>query len=106
MAVDFTQPEPLVRRHKTMRDLVLLDVLLTAAENVPEEILKKKIRWRKGTYNGDMLWAWQVAFYAGDKQQVDFVLGRGLRSKGTAEHLDLAIRLRNDLVCALHKKVR
>ena len=106
MAVDFTQPEPLVRRHKTMRDLVLFDVLLTAAENIPEEILKKKIRWRKGTYNGDMLWAWQVAFYAGDEQQVDLVLGGGLRSKGTAEHLDLAIRLRNDLVSALHKKVR
>ena len=100
--VDLLETEALVLGHIAVLDLVLLDVLLLAAEQVLEEVYKRDQRRARELTNGDMLITREVGLHLGLAEEVDLVLRLGLGGPGAGEHLDLLLWSFLDLVVALH----
>jgi len=65
MGIDLSEPESLILRHVTLGDLVLLEILLLASDDVLHKV------------HGEVLYSWQAGLGLGHKQQMGLVFGRG-----------------------------
>lgn len=102
MGIDLSEPEALILRNVTLGDLVLLEILLLASDDVLHKVWENDHEKILGLTHGEVLYSWQAGLGLGHKQQVGLVLGRGFGCPGGRQHLDLRILPLWDLVCTFH----
>ena len=102
MGIDLSEPEALILRNVTLGDLVLLEILLLASDDVLHKVWENDHEKILGLTHGEVLYSWQAGLGLRHKQQVGLVLGRGLGCPGSRQHLDLRILPLWDLVCTFH----